>query len=139
MPTTLPGFPPKSVALQLRLEGLVGLAAAVTAYWFVGGNWWLFAILLLAPDLSFVGYSAGEKVGARVYNIAHTYAAPALLGAAGWFGAVPLLIEIGLIWAAHIGMDRALGYGLKYPGFAHQTHIGPMGKARKASGIADAR
>lgn len=126
-----PGFPPSSVTRQLRIEGLVGFVAAVTAYWFLGGNWWLFALLLLAPDLSFLGLYAGEKAGAKIYNLAHTYTVPALLGAIGWFGDIHWLIEIGLIWAAHIGMDRALGYGLKYPGFDHHTHLGLIGKARK--------
>ena len=130
MPAT-PGFPPKSVALQLRIEGLFALAGAVTAYWFLGGNWWLFATLLLAPDLAFFGYAAGEKWGARVYNFTHTYTHPAILGAVGWFGGVPLLVELALIWGAHIAMDRAVGYGLKYPGLNGQTHLGPMGKAKK--------
>lgn len=127
----IPGYPPKRIALQLRLEGLFGLAAAATAYWFVGGNWWLFAILLLAPDLAFIAYSAGEKWGSRVYNFAHTYTHPMIVGAIGWFAGIPLLVEIGLIWGAHVAMDRALGYGLKYPGLAGQTHLGPMGKAKK--------
>lgn len=129
--TSLVGSPPKGVALQLRIEGLFTLAAAAGAYWYLGGNWWLFALLLLAPDLSFFGYSAGEKWGARIYNWAHTYTHPAILAAIGWFAGMPLLIELGLIWAAHIGMDRALGYGLKYPGLSGQTHLGPMGKAKK--------
>jgi hypothetical protein len=131
-----PGFPPKSIALQLRLEGLFTLAGVVTAYWFLGGNWWLFALLLLAPDLAFFGYLAGPKTGARIYNFVHTYTHPAIIAAIGWFGGIPLLVELGLIWAAHIGMDRAFGYGLKYPGFEGQTHLGLMGKARK---LADAR
>ena len=126
-----PGFPPKSVALQLRLEGLFTLAAVATAYWFIGGNWWLFAVLLLAPDLAFFGYMAGEKTGARVYNFFHTYTHPAIIGAIGCFGGVPVLVEIALIWAAHIGMDRALGYGLKYPGLKDHTHLGLMGNAKK--------
>jgi len=131
MPANLPGFAPRSVIRILRLEGLVGLAAAVTAYWLIGGNWWLFALLLLAPDLSFAGFAAGERTGAKIYNLAHTYAVPAVLGGIGWFGGIHWLVEVGLIWAAHIGMDRALGYGLKYPGFDHQTHLGMIGKAKK--------
>lgn len=130
MSSTPPGHPPKSVTLTLRIEGLAALAAAATAYWLVGGNWWLFAALLLAPDLSFFAYSAGQKAGARVYNLAHNYAVPAVLGAIGWFGAMPLAIDFALIWIAHIGMDRALGYGLKYPGYERQTHLGPIGKAK---------
>jgi hypothetical protein len=126
-----PGFPPKAVAVQLRLEGLFALAAAVAAYWVMGGNWWLFAALLMAPDLAFLGYAAGEKTGARIYNFFHTYTHPVIVGGIGWFGGVPVLIEIALIWAAHIAMDRALGYGLKYPGLKHQTHLGPMGAKGK--------
>ena len=126
-----PGFPPKSITLQLRLEGLFAFAGTLTAYWFLGGNWWLFAILLLAPDLAFVGYAAGEKWGARIYNFVHTYTHPAILGAIGWFGGMPLLVELALIWGAHIAMDRAVGYGLKYPGLSGHTHLGPMGKAKQ--------
>ena len=133
------GFPPKPVVTTLRVEGLVALVAAVTAYWFLGGNWWLFAVLLLAPDLSFFGLYAGETAGAKIYNFAHTYALPAVLGAIGWFGGVFWLTEVALIWAAHIGMDRAVGYGLKYPGHAHHTHLGLIGPARKAARSADAR
>ncbi len=137
--STTPGFPPKSVVTILRIEGLVALAAAVTAYWFLAGNWWMFALLLLAPDLSFFGLYAGPKTGAKIYNLAHTYAVPVVLGTIGWFGGIFWLTEVALIWMAHIGMDRAVGYGLKYPGFDHHTHLGLIGPARKASSIADAR
>lgn len=137
--SSIPGFPPKSVIAHLRVEGFVALIAAVTTYWFLGGNWWLFAVLLLAPDLSFFGLYAGETAGAKIYNLAHTYAVPPLLGAIGWFGGVFWLTEVALIWVAHIGLDRALGYGLKYPGVAHHTHLGLIGPARKAARSADAR
>jgi len=137
--SSIPGFPPKSVIAHLRVEGFVALIAAVTTYWFLGGNWWLFAVLLLAPDLSFFGLYAGETAGAKIYNLAHTYAVPALLGAIGWFGGVFWLTEVALIWVAHIGLDRTLGYGLKYPGVAHHTHLGLIGPARKAARSADAR
>ena len=33
-----------------------------------------------------------------------------------------------LIWAAHIGFDRALGYGLKYPTSFGETHLGRIGR-----------
>ena len=138
MSSTL-GFPPKSVVTKLRVEGLAALVAVVTAYWFLGGNWWLFAVLLLAPDLSFFGLYAGETAGAKVYNLAHNYAVPAVLCAVGWFGGMFWLTEVALIWIAHIGMDRAVGYGLKYPGVAHHTHLGLIGPAKKAQKLADAR
>lgn len=132
------GFPPHAVINMLRLEGLAALVAAVTAYWFLGGNWWVFALLLLAPDLSFFGLLAGEKAGAKLYNLAHTYTVPAVLGAIGWFGGVDWLTFVALIWVAHIGMDRAVGYGLKYPGFDHHTHLGLIGKAKKTQKLANA-
>lgn len=139
MPSTTPGFPPKPVVTHLRLEGFVAFAAIVTAYWFLGGNWSLFALLILAPDLSFFGLYAGQKAGANIYNLAHTYTLPAVLGALGWFGGMFWFAEVALIWIAHIGADRALGYGLKYPGFDHHTHLGLIGPARGAQQHADAR
>ena len=42
--------------------------------------------------------------------------------------ASPLVLSLAMIWLAHIGIDRALGYGLKYQtGFAF-THLGRIGK-----------
>jgi hypothetical protein len=113
----------------LRLEGLTLLAGMTVAYAVWGGSWWLYAILFLAPDLSFAGYLAGPKVGAMVYNAAHSTLAPAALMAAGLALAWPLALSLAMIWLAHIGFDRALGYGLKYSvGFGF-THLGRIGKA----------
>ncbi|RLM68171.1 DUF4260 family protein [Halorubrum sp. Atlit-8R] len=107
----------------LRLEG-AGLAAVATATYFtIGGPIWLFVVLALAPDVSMLAYLGGARVGSTVYNVFHTYLAPAALGVVGvWFTVTPLTL-IALVWAAHIGVDRAVGYGLKYPtGFKH-THL----------------
>ncbi len=116
----------------LRVEGLTALAAAVWGYAFLGASWWLFAVLLFVPDVSMAGYLAGPKVGAAVYNAAHTYTAPALFAAitdgVGWSLGLP----VALIWVAHVGLDRALGYGLKRPDGFHHTHLGPIGPARHA-------
>lgn len=130
------GFPPPGVTALLRLEGLAVLAAAVAAHHFTGGNWWLFALLILAPDLAFIGYAAGRKAGATAYNLTHTYSVPALLGAAVWWAGGSWALPVALIWVAHIGMDRAVGYGLKYPDTDHATHLGWIGKARKARKVA---
>jgi len=117
----------------LRLEGLFVLIAACAAYARTGGDWWLFAILFLAPDLSMLGYLVGRKAGAALYNLGHWYALP--FAAVGWgiFGHNALALDIGLIWAAHIGFDRALGYGLKYADGFGATHLGLKGKAAKAA------
>ena len=109
----------------LRLELLAGMTL-LYAVW--GGSWWLYAILFLAPDLSFAGYLAGPKIGAIVYNAAHSTLAPAALMAAGLALAVPPMLSIAMIWLAHIGFDRALGYGLKYSGGFGFTHLGRIGR-----------
>lgn len=106
--------------LVLRLEGIAVFLAATAAYFAVDGPLWLFLVLALAPDLSMLGYLAGDRVGSRVYNVFHTYVAPIALGAAGVGLSVPPAVQVALVWAAHIGADRAVGYGLKYPtGFKH--------------------
>lgn len=120
--------------MLLRLEGLGALAAA--AFLFVqmqgpttlGMGWPLLAILFFAPDLSMLAYLAGPRIGAVAYNAAHTYVAPLALAAAGIAFAASAAVAMALIWFAHIGFDRALGYGLKYPAGFGFTHLGRIGK-----------
>jgi hypothetical protein len=114
---------PSLPSILLRLEGLAAFAISILLYARHDGSLWLFVVLLLAPDLSAVGYLAGKRAGATTYNIAHTYALPAILGGAGLLGGSDLAISLALIWAAHIGMDRAVGYGLKYPSDFKDTHL----------------
>jgi uncharacterized membrane protein len=111
-------------AAVLRIEGATLLAASVVAYWATGGSWWLFAMLLLAPDLSMLGYLAGTRVGAVAYNAFHSYPLPVALAAFGLMGGAPLVLGVALVWFAHIGMDRLVGYGLKYPTAFRDTHLG---------------
>ena len=113
-------------ATMLRAEGAAMLAGGALLYWSNGGNWWLFALLLLAPDLSMLGYLAGPKVGAAAYNAFHFYPLPAALGIVGLLAGAPLAVRVALVWLAHIGMDRMLGYGLKYPSGFGDTHLGRL-------------
>ena len=46
---------------------------------------------------------------------------------ASWL-ASPVALALGLIWIAHIGMDRMLGYGLKYASGFGDTHLGRIGQ-----------
>ena len=110
-------------ALMLRVEGATLLAGSVLLYWMGGGSWWLFALLLLAPDLAILGYLAGPRVGAAAYNVFHSYPLPAALGLLGLFVGAPLAVSVALVWFAHIGMDRLVGYGLKYPAGFKDTHL----------------
>jgi Domain of unknown function (DUF4260) len=113
--------------ILLRLEGMTLFAAMTLLYALRGGSWWLYAILFLAPDLSFAGYLAGPRIGAIVYNTAHSYLAPMALAAGGLALSSPLSLSIAMIWLAHIGIDRALGYGLKYAAGFTLTHLGRIG------------
>jgi hypothetical protein len=114
---------PSLPRLLLHLEGLTVLVGAIAVYAERGWNGWLFAALVLTPDLSMLGYLVNARVGARVYNIVHTYALPAALIALGWGLDLEWALPIALIWLAHIGADRMLGYGLKYPTAFKDTHL----------------
>lgn len=124
------GMPPKSVTTLLRIDGLAVFLAALVSFQLIGGNWWLFALLILVPDLSMLGLLAGERTGVRIYNLVHSYLGPFLLAGAGLVPGIAWAVPAALIWAAHIGIDRALGYGLKYPGAMNHTHLGAIGKAK---------
>ena len=96
--------------------GLVG-------FYDLGFSWWIFAALILAPDLSAIGYVGGPRLGAWTYDLVHTYVAPFTLGLIGYLVHEPLLIAIAAIWFTHIGADRLVGYGLKFTGDPKDTHL----------------
>ena len=116
------------VTALLRLEGAALAVVSLFAYFWFGQSWWLFAILLLAPDLSMLGYLAGPRIGAWAYNAAHVTLPPLALAVAGYAFASPVATAIAIIWLAHIGIDRALGYGLKRESGFRDTHLGRIGR-----------
>lgn len=107
----------------LRAEGLALGVAAIALYFNADYPWWLLVALILAPDLAMVGYLAGPSIGALAYDAAHTNVWPIVLVAVGVLAGDRIPIELGLIWFAHIGVDRAIGYGLKYPTGFKDTHL----------------
>jgi hypothetical protein len=112
----------------LRVEGVIVLLAALYAYDLTGWSWWIFAALALVPDLSMAGYLAGPEAGAVAYNAAHTYVGPAVLAAFGVWAGGGAALALAAIWVAHIGFDRMVGYGLKYPNAFGNTHLGRIGR-----------
>jgi hypothetical protein len=104
------------------MEALVLLAVVIGLYIRHDGSWLLFALLILAPDLSALGYLAGNRIGALSYNLAHAFIAPGILVFVG-FADYSLATSLALIWAAHIAGDRVLGYGLKYEDGFKITHL----------------
>jgi hypothetical protein len=117
----------------LRLEAAVLLGGCLVAFPATHRSWWLVAVALLLPDLVMVGYLGGTRLGAIFYNAAHSAPAPAVLIGLGWWQHEPLVLAIGLIWLAHIGMDRLMGYGLKYDDHFGHTHLGRIGKTTTTS------
>ncbi len=112
----------------LRAEGIAALAAGVWL-WFANGGQVLWVVpLILAVDVSMIGYLGGPRIGAVVYNVAHNWALGiAVLGLGVWTDSA-LVVLAGAILIAHVGMDRMVGYGLKYPGSFSETHLGLIGR-----------
>src|SRR5699024_302243 len=101
------------VKMVLHMEGMIIFIGAMIIYGMMDYNWWLFIILLLAPDVSMLGYLKNEIFCSYIYYIFHTYVLAFLVIGIGYWTQTTLLIGIGIIWVAHIGMDRLFGFGLK--------------------------
>ena len=114
--------------ILLRLEGAALALVAVLAYTRLGAPWWLFAVFILVPDLSMAGYLACTRIGSIAYNAFHVTLGPLVLALLGFLLPQFDLLSVALVWLCHIGIDRALGFGLKYRvGFAF-SHLGRVGK-----------
>ena len=110
-------------SLLLRAEGGMVFGASLLLYGELRANWVLFVVLVLAPDLSMLGYLLGLRFGTALYNLVHALVVPLLLIALSIFYKQFWLLPYGLIWTAHIGLDRLLGFGLKYPTRFSDTHF----------------
>jgi hypothetical protein len=115
--------------IWLRAEGVTVLAAGAGLYLHLGGAPLLLVPLLLAVDISMVGYLAGPRPGALIYNLIHNWAVGGAVVALAWWLGSPAIALVGAILVAHTGMDRAAGYGLKYPTAFADTHLGRLGRA----------
>jgi len=120
----------KPLDLTIRLEWAAMAVAAVVFYAWSGISWWLFAVLILAPDLSMLGYLGGPRIGAIAYNGLHILILPVVLLLVGYLSGHAAAIAVALIWIAHIAIDRALGYGLKLSTGFQDTHLGRIGRKR---------
>jgi hypothetical protein len=128
--TTTNGHVDAAPRRWLQLEGAAGLVAGLWIYGALGGNWLLAVPLLIAPDLSMIGYLRNPRLGALTYNALHNWAIGLVALAGGvLLSAVPLQLAGGIL-IAHVGGDRLLGYGLKYPTSFGDTHLGHIGRGR---------
>lgn len=112
-----------SPAHLLKIEGAAVLTSALLLYWEQGNSWLLFVLLLFAPDLSMIGYLSGSRLGAATYNLFHTVTLPVVAAVVGLLVDQGWAVSVGLTWLAHIGLDRLIGYGLKYPESFKETHL----------------
>ena len=119
--------------IMLRIEGAALAIASIYMFHRLGGNWWLFASLILVPDVSLLGYLGGTRLGAIAYNALHVTLGPLVCAALGFLLPSFDLIQVALIWGAHVGIDRALGLGLKYNAGFGFTHLGRIGGAMTGS------
>jgi Domain of unknown function (DUF4260) len=109
--------------ILLRVEGWAVFAAAVVLYLDADYSVLALVLLFLVPDVSMVGYLVNPRAGSTTYNAVHTYVGPVALLAIGLLAGGAVATQLALIWLAHIGVDRALGYGLKYPSAFKDTHL----------------
>ncbi len=127
-----PGYVTGSIRWVLCAEGLAAFVLSLILYQRLGLSWTTFAIFCLAPDLSLLGYLAGSRTGAVLYNAAHSYLGPAIAAAIALTSEHELATIVALIWTAHVGIDRALGFGLKYATSFKDTHLGRLGRPETA-------
>lgn len=97
----------------LKIESTVIVLFSLAAFFYLGGKWWLLILGFIAIDLSMIGYLFGNKIGAGVYNLFHIYGWGLAVVFVGFIADYSLLMQFGIVWVFHIGLDRTLGFGLK--------------------------
>lgn len=107
----------------LHLEGAAIFLASLYLYYLLSADWLLFVVLLFTPDISMIGYVRNTRIGAITYNLVHNYVLGILVSGIGALLGSNLVISLGLILLAHVGIDRFLGFGLKYPTHFKETHL----------------
>jgi hypothetical protein len=119
----------QSVIFQ-RIEASTIFFVSLYLYWYLDFNLIVLILLLFVFDIFMLGYLFSARVGAYIYNFGHSMILPTIILAIGYVADIRLLIGFSLIWFAHIGLDRALGYGLKFTSGFKETHLGHIGKKK---------
>ena len=118
------------IAHQLRLESAALFAASMAVWPLTGLAWWWYAALFLLPDLALLGYLQGPRLGALLYNLAHSQTLGLALAIGGWWLGEPNWMAAGILLVGHSAFDRMAGYGLKYSSGFRETHLGRIGRDR---------
>ena len=119
----------RTMKTTLRLEEAGFFLFSIYLFTLLDVPWWLFPLLLFTPDVSMLGYLAGPRLGAAVYNLVHHRALALGCYVLGAALALPALALAGIILFSHSSLDRVLGYGLKHADSFNHTHLGRIGRA----------
>ena len=114
----------------IHVEEIAMVGMSIYGLYLLDVSWWFYLILLIGPDLSMLGYLAGEKNGAITYNLFHHKAVALFMYSIGMYSGNEILQLIGIILFGHSSMDRMMGYGLKYFTGFQFTHLGKIGKEK---------
>lgn len=118
----------ESMKNLLRVEELGMFLLGLLLFATLEYAWWIFPLLILAPDISMAGYLAGSKAGAFTYNLFHHKGVAVGVYMLGSWLQLPEVMLAGVILFSHASMDRIFGYGLKYTDAFKHTHLGWIGK-----------
>lgn len=117
----------------IQVEEFAMMGLSIYGLYLLDVSWWFYLILLIGPDMSMLGYLAGEKIGAISYNLFHHKAIAISVFIIGLIINSWILQVLGIILFGHSSMDRILGYGLKYFTAFTDTHLGKIGPQKKNS------
>ena len=117
-----------AVDILLRAEQVAIVGAGIVLWVANGGPPLLLIPAWLLVDLSMIGYLGGPRLGSITYNAAHNLVLPIALLGLGWWTDTGWIVLAAAVFITHIGLDRALGYGLKLPTDFRDTHLGRIGK-----------
>jgi Domain of unknown function (DUF4260) len=112
--------------IQLEEFAMLGLSIYALIFFHAAG-WW-YPLMLLGPDISMIGYAAGNKIGAACYNLFHHKGIAITFFITGLLLKNEVLQLTGITLFGHSSMDRMLEYGLKLKEGFKFTHLGVIGK-----------
>lgn len=114
----------------IRLEELGLFLLSIVLFSRLTYTWWVYPVLLLAPDLGMIGYVFGPRPGSVTYNLTHHKGLAVAFYVVGVRYAFPVLALVGVIMLGHSSLDRVFGYGLKYGDAFQHTHLGWIGRSK---------
>lgn len=117
----------------IQAEEVAMLGITIYVLSLLKADWWVYLLLFCGPDISMLGYAAGNKTGAISYNLFHHKGIAIVVFFIGLILQNHWFEFAGLILFGHSCMDRMLGYGLKHFTDFQFTHLGQIGRVKSNS------